>query len=115
MSDRKPPRTTLQKLLSRFHFGVTLFAVALSGLAIMLAGVAALRGYADRNIELAAQLGAYGVEPALVFRDPQAAREGIEPLTHLDRKRGVEGKSVSVRVEFGGRRIIKKKKKYKKT
>src|SRR3546814_18369537 len=42
MSDRKPPRTTLQKLLSRFHFGVTLFAVALSGLAIMLAGVAAL-------------------------------------------------------------------------
>src|SRR3546814_2262202 len=83
MSDRKPPRTTLQKLLSRFHFGVTLFAVALSGLAIMLAGVAALRGYADRNIELAAQLGAYGVEPALVFRDPQAAREGIEPLTHI--------------------------------
>jgi len=83
MSDRKLPRTTLQKLLSRFHFGVTLFAVALSGLAIMLAGVAALRGYADRNIELAAQLGAYGVEPALVFRDPQAAREGLEPLTHI--------------------------------
>lgn len=83
MTDRRPPRTTLQKLLSRFHFGVTLFAVALSGLAIMLAGVAALRGYADRNIELAAQLGAYGVEPALVFRDPKAAREGIEPLTHI--------------------------------
>src|SRR3546814_20610916 len=30
------------------------------------------------------------------------------PLT--DRKRGVEGKSVSVRVDLGGRRIIKKKK-----
>lgn len=76
-------RTTLQKLLSRFHFGITLFAVALSGLTILLAGVTALRGYADRNIELAAQLGAYGVEPALVFNDPQAAREGIEPLTRI--------------------------------
>ena len=75
--ERIGARTTLQKLLSRFHFGITLFAVALSGLTILLAGVSALRGYADRNMELAAQLGAYGVEPALVFNDPQAAREGL--------------------------------------
>lgn len=79
--DRMGTRTTLQKLLSRFHFGITLFAVALSGITILLAGVTALRGYADRNMELAAQLGAYGVEPALVFNDPQAAREGLEALT----------------------------------
>jgi diguanylate cyclase (GGDEF)-like protein len=90
MTGQTPPpverigaRTTLQKLLSRFHFGITLFAVALSGLTILLAGVTALRGYADRNIELAAQLGAYGVEPALVFNDPQAVREGLEPLTRI--------------------------------
>lgn len=87
MTDRIPQRigarTTLQKLLSRFHFGITLFAVALSGLTILLAGVTALRGYADRNMELAAQLGAYGVEPALIFNDPEAAREGIEPLTRI--------------------------------
>ena len=90
MTSQAPPpverigaRTTLQKLLSRFHFGITLFAVALSGLTILLAGVTALRGYADRNIELAAQLGAYGVEPALVFNDPQAVREGLEPLTRI--------------------------------
>ena len=90
MTSQPPPsverigaRTTLQKLLSRFHFGITLFAVALSGLTILLAGVTALRGYADRNIELAAQLGAYGVEPALVFNDPQAVREGLEPLTRI--------------------------------
>lgn len=82
-AERIGARTTLQKLLSRFHFGITLFAVALSGLTILLAGVTALRGYADRNMELAAQLGAYGVEPALVFNDPQAAREGIEPLTQM--------------------------------
>src|SRR3546814_5153137 len=60
-----------------------LFAVALSGLTILLSGVTALRGYADRNMELAAQLGAYGVEPALVFNDPVAAREGLEPLTRI--------------------------------
>ena len=40
---------------------------------ILLAGVTALRGYADRNMELAAQLGAYGVEPALVFVRAQGA------------------------------------------
>ena len=80
---RRSTRTTLQKLLSRFHFGITLFAVALSGLTILLAGVTALRDHADRTLALAAQLGAYGVEPALVFNDPQAAREGIEPLTRI--------------------------------
>lgn len=82
-AERIGARTTLQKLLSRFHFGITLFAVALSGLTILLAGVTALRGYADRNMELAARLGAYGVEPALVFNDPQAVREGLEPLTRI--------------------------------
>ncbi|MBA3941729.1 MAG: GGDEF domain-containing protein [Sphingopyxis sp.] len=80
-AERMGARTTLQKLLSRFHFGITLFAVALSGMTILLAGITALRDYADRNMELAAQLGAYGAEPALVFNDPQAAREGIEALT----------------------------------
>ncbi|HMN53866.1 MAG TPA: diguanylate cyclase [Sphingopyxis sp.] len=81
--DREGARTTLQKLLSRFHFGITLFAVALSGITILLAGITTLRSYADHNIELAARLGAYGAEPALVFNDPQAAREGLEPLMRL--------------------------------
>lgn len=82
-SDRAGSRTTLQKLLSRFHFGITLFAVALSGMTILLAGITTLRSYADRNIELAAKLGAYGAEPALVFNDPQAAHEGLEPLMRI--------------------------------
>ena len=81
--ERSGARTTLQKLLSRFHFGVTLLAVALSGITILLAGITTLRGYADRNMELAAQVAAYGVEPALVFNDPQAAREGLQPLTRI--------------------------------
>ena len=83
MTRRPLVRTSLQKLLSRFHFGVTLFAVALSGLTILLSGITAMRGYADRNIELAAQLGAYGVEPALVFNDAAAAREGLAPLMQI--------------------------------
>ena len=82
-SERAPKRISLQKLLSRFHFGITLFAVALSGLTILLSGITAMRGYADRNIELAAQLGAYGVEPALVFNDAAAAREGLAPLMKI--------------------------------
>jgi diguanylate cyclase len=81
--ERSGAHTTLQKLLSRFHFGVTLLAVALSGITILLAGITTLRGYADRNMELAAQVAAYGVEPALVFNDPQAAREGLQPLTRI--------------------------------
>ena len=44
--ERGGARTTLQKLLSRFHFGVTLLAVALSGITILLAGITTLRGYA---------------------------------------------------------------------
>src|SRR3546814_11561202 len=40
----------------------------------------------------------------LTTRPPQ-----LEPPLALDRKRVVEGKSVSVRVDLGGRRIIKKK------
>lgn len=82
-SNRKPARTTLQKLLSRFHFGITLFAVALSGITILMAGITALRDHAGRTLDLAAKLGAYATEPALVFNDPGAARDGIEPLMHI--------------------------------
>src|SRR3546814_16210088 len=39
-----------------------------------------------------------------------AAIEQIDHLHQLDRKSVVQGKSVSVRVDLGGRRIIKKKK-----
>src|SRR3546814_20259995 len=64
----------------------------------------------------------------LVLRDPRALRRQVWPIhryslmsatgrlccsfnpSRQDRKSGVEGKSVSVRVALGGRRIIKKKK-----
>src|SRR3546814_19435382 len=46
-------------------------------------------------------------------RQAPAAKPGVKPGgEHLDRKSVVEGKSVSVRVDLGGRRIIKKTKSY---
>src|SRR3546814_17314747 len=42
-------------------------------------------------------------------RRERTARYIVKRATRLDRKSGVEGKSVSVRVDLGGRRIIKNK------
>src|SRR3546814_11530418 len=51
----------------------------------------------------------------IVRNTPTRSATGIEPVTASplsDRKSVVEGKRVSVRVDPGGRRIIKKKKHY---
>src|SRR3546814_14611057 len=48
------------------------------------------------------------LEPAIL----EDARDGGSPASRLDRKSVVSGKSVSVRVDLGGRRILKKKKNY---
>lgn len=75
---------TLRGVLARYHFGITLFAVALSWCAILFAGATALRSYADQNLALVAQLASYGAEPGLVFQDGDAAREAVEPLLHRE-------------------------------
>src|SRR3546814_16061241 len=62
------------------------------------AGLIAGQGSGDRD-EAALRLG-------IDVLYPQADQE----IEGLDRKSVVEGKSVSVRVDLGGRRIIKKKK-----
>src|SRR3546814_15854510 len=54
-------------------------------------------------LEIGAILAARGLE----MRDHIAFRHHLESLDQLrDRKRVVEGKSVSVRVDLGGRRIL---------
>src|SRR3546814_12368174 len=50
-----------------------------------------------------------GVEGLAAVDDPMIS---VGAACRLDRKSVVEGKSVSVRVDLGGRRIIKKKKYY---
>src|SRR3546814_11704867 len=54
-----------------------------------------------------ARQGGYGI--CRGCPDAEAALSG-NPLSYVDRKSVVSGKSVSVRVDLGGRRIIKKKK-----
>src|SRR3546814_15553113 len=61
--------------------------------------------------EWVARMIAYMTDHGLTFSQPLAEVE--EAWTEEERKRVVEGKSVSVRVDLGGRRIIQKKK-YKK-
>src|SRR3546814_2339305 len=52
-------------------------------------------------VDLVAKIG-------VALADTHGIGNGIEPVL-TDRKRVVSGKSVSVRVDLGGRRIIKKK------
>jgi diguanylate cyclase (GGDEF)-like protein len=78
------PPTTLHSILARFNFFTTLLAVTLAWLAILLAGMTALKSYAAQNLDMAAQLASYGAEPGLVFDDAEAAREAILPLLHKD-------------------------------
>src|SRR3546814_19592377 len=51
------------------------------------------------------------IKDGIVVDDGKTSRNRLQIGTLLDRKSVVEGKSVSVRVDLGGRRIIKQKKK----
>src|SRR3546814_17736335 len=70
------------------------------------------------RVEVAPIAGKSGWLVANALRDRLPERDGTTPLYRLtvtlddqDRKNGGEGKSVSVSVDLGGRRNIKKKKK----
>src|SRR3546814_20599303 len=71
---------------------------------------------AERDRELAARAAALDEELAALAAAPpdlkhraQALADEAQAARESDRKSVVEGKSVSVRVDLGGRRIIKKK------
>jgi diguanylate cyclase (GGDEF)-like protein len=68
---------TLRDLLARAHLRLILFAVALATASLVLSGVMVIRSYAQRNLDLVARTVAYTVEPAVVFEDKDAIREGI--------------------------------------
>lgn len=80
MSRAVRPLPTLRAVLARVHFRVTLFAVGIAGLTVLLAGFATITGYAQQNLRLIAQSASYTVAPAVIFDDPDAARESIAPL-----------------------------------
>jgi diguanylate cyclase (GGDEF)-like protein len=75
-----PSRPTIRHALARVHARVTLFAVALSALAMLLVGYLAARDYAQKEVRLIAAAAAYNVEAALVFEDRTAMAEALAPL-----------------------------------
>lgn len=68
---------TLRDLLARAHLRLILFAVLLATASLVMSGGLVIRNYAQRNLELVARTVAYTVEPAVVFEDPIAIRDGI--------------------------------------
>lgn len=76
---RRDPITlpTLRDLLARAHVRLILFAVLLATASLVMSGGLVIRNYSQRNLELVARTVAYTVEPAVVFEDPIAIRDGI--------------------------------------
>src|SRR3546814_12613462 len=98
---RRPPRSTRTDTLFPYTtlFRSPLYSGGGSGpVAMTLA-----------RVEVAPIAGKSGWLVANALRDRLPERDGTTPLYRLDRKSVVEGKRVSVRVDLGGGRIIKKK------
>ncbi|MFA6113883.1 MAG: diguanylate cyclase [Sphingomonas sp.] len=93
---------TLRAVLARVHFRVTLFAVGMAGLTVLLAGFATIAGYAQQNLHLIAQSASYTVAPAVIFDDPDAARDSIAPLAAAN---GVA--EITVVASRGGRELVR--------
>lgn len=96
------PLPTLRAVLARVHFRVTLFAVGIAGLTVLLAGFATIVDYAQQNLHLVAQSASYTVAPAIIFDDPEAARESIAPLAAAE---GVA--EIAVVALRGGRELVR--------
>lgn len=72
---------TLRDLLARAHVRLILFSVLLATVSLVLSGGLVIRSYAKRNMELMARTVAYTVEPAVIFEDNNAIREGMVSVT----------------------------------
>lgn len=85
MSNAAPrPRRTLSEAVHRAHLGVAWMAVALAGLCLTIAGLVALRAYAQNNMQQVARSLAYTVEAAVVFRDAGAAQETLRLIAEQE-------------------------------
>lgn len=79
-----PPRTDLQRALTRTLALVGVLAVAASLLAVISTGIFLLRGYAGDKLELVAGQAAYAAEVAVVFNDSNATGDAVRPLARSD-------------------------------
>lgn len=71
------PLPTLRDLLASAHLRLIMFAVLLATASLVLSGGLVIRNYAQRNLELVGRTVAYTVEPAVLFGDREAIRQGI--------------------------------------
>ncbi|HQV04661.1 MULTISPECIES: diguanylate cyclase [unclassified Novosphingobium] len=77
MADPAKRLPTLRDLLARAHLRLILFTILLATLSLVLSGGLVIRNYAQRNLELVARSVAYTVEPAVLFEDRDAIRDGV--------------------------------------
>jgi len=75
---------TLRKVLSSVHLRLMSFAVALVAILLLASGVAVIHGYAERNLFLVARTVSYTVEPAVLFGDAEAVREGMMSVAGIN-------------------------------
>lgn len=84
------PLPTLKQVLSRVHMRLILCAVLMAGVTLTVTGVLIMRGYAQRNLALIAETVGYTVEPAILFQDLPAMREGVARVAGSDSVHTVE-------------------------
>lgn len=79
---------TLRQMLAQVHLRLILFAVTLAAASLLVSGTVVIRNYAQKNLDLLARTVSYTVEPAIVFGDADAVREGmisVAGVTTVDR------------------------------
>lgn len=72
----------LHQLLRRTHTRIALTAVAVAGVLLLVAGLAALREITQDNLGLMGRSLVYNVEAALVFGDKGDATESLQRMVH---------------------------------
>lgn len=92
---------TLRQRLAQVHLRLILFALTLAASSLLVSGVMVIRNYAQRNLELIASTVSYTVEPAIVFGDNAAVREGVVsvaavPSVNRVEVRGTDGRLIAV-------------------
>ncbi len=91
---------TLRELLAQTHMRLILFAVTLAAASLLVSGTVVIRNYAQKNLDLLARTVSYTVEPAIVFGDAEAVREGmisVAGVSTVERVevRGTDGKLIA--------------------
>lgn len=89
---------TLAQILGRVHLRLILFAVALAAASLVVSGGIVIRNYAQRNLDLLARTVSYTVEPAVVFGDQGAIREGVVSVAAVSGVDSVEVRDPAGRV-----------------